>query len=258
MTYAARQRREAFRPAGHQGAWQPLQPKLLVGASGDRLESEADRAADAVVNGAPVRVGAGSAGAVRRDPPAAPPQAGGYGEGVQKLGEAFLKTQVGKQLVEAAERLGNDFIATLPGKIITGTAAAVAVGELAREHKALPAQPPAVPLDFISPGLKAQLRVEGPIDHPSVASITFTIPLDRPSAPSALRPTGGGAAYRAETERMRGDLDKWRPSHGRRPRDGRLYAAAAPAGDRATGTKLAYAIRGGDAAGEEGGRGDPA
>jgi hypothetical protein len=212
MMSATRQRYESSRPIGHQSAWPRVQPKLMVGAPSDRLESEADRAADAVVNGTPVRIGPASTRTVRRDPPAAPPQAGGYGEGLQKLGEAFLKTQVGKQLVEAAERLGKDFIATLPGKIITGTAAAAAVGELAREHKALPAQPPAVPLDFITPGLKAQLRVEGPIDHPSAASISFSIPLGRPSAPtSAARPPSASATYRAQTERMRADLEKWRP-----------------------------------------------
>ena len=186
-----------------------VQPKLIVGASGDRLESEADRAADAVVNGAPVRIGAAPGGIVRRDPPPAPPHAGGYNEAAGKLGEAFLKTKVGKQLVEAAERLGKDFISTLPGKIVTGAAAVAAVGELAREHKALPAQPPAVPLDFIAPGLKAEVRIEGPIDHPSGASISFSMPLGAAAAPA--KPIDKAAAYRAETRQMSADLDKWRP-----------------------------------------------
>jgi hypothetical protein len=212
MMHAMRQQREPSPPIAQRSIWPRVQPKLMVGAPGDRLETEADRAADAVVDGAPVRIGPASAGTVRRQPPAAPPPAGGYSEGLQKLGEAFLKTQVGKQLVEAAERLGSDFIATLPGKIITGTAAAAAVAELAREHRALPAQPPAIPLDFVTPGLKAQLRVEGPIDHPSAASISFSVPLGGPTAPpSAAGPAGGSAAYRAETERMRAELEKWRP-----------------------------------------------
>jgi hypothetical protein len=212
MTHATHQQREPSAQTAHRSIWPRVQPKLMVGAPGDRLETEADRAADAVVDGAPVRIGPASAGTVRRQPPAAPPAAGGYSEGLQKLGEAFLKTQVGKQLVETAERLGSDFIATLPGKIITGTAAVAAVAELAREHRALPAQPPAIPLDFVTPGLKAQLRVEGPIDHPSAASISFSVPLGRPAAPpSAARPPSGSAAYRAETERMRGELEKWRP-----------------------------------------------
>jgi len=212
MMHAIRQQREPSSPIAHRSAWPRVQPKLMVGAPGDRLEAEADRAADAVVDGAPVRIGPASAGTVRRQPPAAPPPAGGYSEGLQKLGEAFLKTQVGKQLVEAAERLGSDFIATLPGKIITGTAAVAAVAELAREHRALPAQPPVIPLDFVRPGLKAQLRVEGPIDHPTAASISFSIPLGRLAAPpSAARPPSGSSAYRAETERMRTDLEKWRP-----------------------------------------------
>jgi hypothetical protein len=217
MMHAMLKRQDTFRPA----ARPHIQPKLMVGAANDRQEAEADRVADAVVNGAPFAVGATShAGNVRRDPPPAPPQAGGYSEGLQKLGEAFLKTQLGKQLVEAAERLGNEFIATLPGKIIAGTAAAAAVGELAREHKALPAQPPAIPLDFVTPGLKAQLRVEGPIDHPSAASITFSIPLGGAPAAPRQRPDAG-AAYRAETARMRAEMDMFRP---RTPDDSAMAA----------------------------------
>ena len=209
MMHARQHRPEPFRRVGYQSVRPVVQPKLIIGASGDRLESEADRAADAVVNSAPVRIGSAPGGAVRRDPPPAPAQAGGYNEAAGKLGEAFLKTKVGKQLVEAAERLGKDFISTLPGKIITGAAAVAAVGELAREHKALPAQPPAVPLDFIAYGAEGRGAYRGTDRHPSGASISFSMPLGAPLTPA--KPKDKAAAYRAETRQMAADLDKWRP-----------------------------------------------
>ena len=212
MMHATRQRRDTASVTPRSSAWSPVQAKLIVGAPGDRQEAEADRAADAVMNGAPVTVGGNGPASVRRDPPVGPPAPAGASEALQKLGEAFLKTQVGKQLVDAAERLGQDFVATLPGKVVTGAAAVAAVAELAREHKALPMQPPAVPLDFLTPGLKAQIRIDGPIDHPSGASIAFTIPLGGGGSQASLvKAPPASAAYRAETARMQQDMDKWRP-----------------------------------------------
>lgn len=187
----------------------PVQAKLTVGAVGDRCERDADRAADAVVSGAPVKVATQSAAVARRDPPAAPPASGGYGQALSKIGEAFLKTPLGKQITDAAEKLGAEFIATLPGKVITGAVVAGSLAELAREHKGLLFQPPAVPLDFLAPGLKAQFHLDGPLDKPTGGSLTFAIPLGGASA--APKAGTSAADYRAETERLRQAMSVGRP-----------------------------------------------
>lgn len=204
---------QARRRGGPNETWsmpaRAIQAKLTVGAAGDRCERDADRAADAVIGGAAVTVATRSAAVARRDPPAKPSAGGAYGEALSKLGEAFLKTSIGKQITDAAEKLGAEFIATLPGKVITGAVVAGSLAELAREHKGLPFQPPAVPLDFLAPGLKAQFHLDGPLDKPTGGSITFSIPL---GASSAAPKAGTSAAdYRAETERLRQSMSVGRP-----------------------------------------------
>jgi hypothetical protein len=170
---------------------------LRVNRPGDAYEAEADRVADTVSNGGKVtnlaggfslsKLNASSSGEVaQRDPSGAPPPAPGpapkpnnYDEGLKKIGEAFLKTEAGKQILEAIKKDelvkgAEGFLDTLPGKIIAGAAATGAVSALAATHTPLPAQIPEIPLDFLKPGLSVKITYEGPVDKPTKAAISFS------------------------------------------------------------------------------------
>lgn len=176
-------------PEGSARPWLQRKSTLRIGTPGDTYEREADRAANAVASGR----GLSNSGLslsripvtqVQREEGGKPKsEEDKYKEAAQKLGEAFLETDVGKKLKEKAEQdplvkgakeAGESFIGTLPGKIITGAAAVGAVATLATTHKELPAQIPEIPLDKITPGLKVKLTYEGPVDNPSKAMITFS------------------------------------------------------------------------------------
>jgi hypothetical protein len=175
-----------------------------MGAAGDAFEHEADRVADGVTNGGrmpewsfaktgaqriqrqpagdPTSQGGASQGGANQagsmDQQQAPQQ-NNYKEAAGKLAEAFLQTDVGKKLKDAAtsQPLVKDaeaFVGTLPGKIIAGAAATAAVSTLAATHKALPVQIPEIPLDAVQPGLKVKVTYEGAVDHPTKAMITFS------------------------------------------------------------------------------------
>jgi hypothetical protein len=175
---------------GHPGRrWLQRKSALRIGAADDAYEREADRAAEAVVHRRRV---ANPGLSLSRIPVTHIQRDGGekpkseeqkYKEAAQKLGEAFLQTDVGKKLKEKAEQdplvkgakeVGESFIGTLPGKVITGAAAVGTLAALAATHKELPAQIPEIPLDKITPGLSVQITYEGPVDDPSKAMITFS------------------------------------------------------------------------------------
>ena len=118
-------------------------------------------------------------------------------EAAGKLGEAFLETPLGKELVEkvkqdklvkGATEAGKSFIGTLPGKIITGAAAAGAVATLAATHKELPAQIPEIPLDVLTPGLSVEITYKGPVDKPTEAMITFKFSEQAPKGSGDKKP----------------------------------------------------------------------
>jgi hypothetical protein len=165
---------------------------LRISKPGDTLEREADRVADAVLSGrrAPswsiAKVGAG---AVQRDTPDDPgqpqpqePKPNNYDEAGKKILEAAMKTDAGKKVIEKVEKdplVKNvkDFVTSTPGMIITGTAAAGVVAGLTAAHKPLPMQIPAVPVDGVIPalkGVKAQINVQGPLNHPTQFTIGFS------------------------------------------------------------------------------------
>lgn len=177
--------------------------KLRIGAAGDALEREADRVADRVTNDGTMAewsFAKAGAGRIQRQPTPDPgsqnmasqdtanqsgttnqqaPQPSNYKDAAGKLGEAFLQTDVGKKLKDAASKDplvkgAEDFVGTLPGKIVVGAAATAAVSTLAATHKALPVQIPEIPLDAVHPGLKVKLTYEGAVDHPTKAMITFS------------------------------------------------------------------------------------
>jgi hypothetical protein len=212
-------------PSSAARPWLQRISTLRVGAPDDAYAREADRAADAVVSGRSLsNPGSGLSLSripvtqVQREDNTKPKsEEDKYKEAAQKLGEAFLETEVGKKLKEQAEHdplvkgakeAGDSFIATLPGKIITGAAAAGAVVTLAATHKELPVQIPEIPLDKITPGLKAQITYEGPLDKPTKAMITFTYT----EQPGGEKKPGKTKAelQREENPRMALDMAKFR------------------------------------------------
>lgn len=176
-------------PEGAARPWLQRKSTLRIGTPGDAYEREADRAANAVVSGRRLSNPGLSLSRIpvtqvqREDGEKPKSEEEKVKEAAQKIGEAFLETEVGKKLkeqakndplVKGAKEAGESFIGTLPGKIITGAAAAGAVATLAATHKELPAQIPEIPLDTITPGLKVKITYEGPVDNPSKAMITFS------------------------------------------------------------------------------------
>jgi hypothetical protein len=207
----------------------PRPSGLRIGPPSDAFEREADRVADSLMsqgNALAWSFGSVRLGQLQRQPapgpppsqdapssqPAAAPQPNNYKEGAAKLGEAFLQTDIGKKLKDAATqdplvKGAEDFIGTLPGKIIAGTAAAGAVTALAATHKALPAQIPEIPLDAVRPGLKVKIDYEGPVDRPTKAMITFSY---TPQGDKKKPAQTDSEKYRAETARIAADQEKFR------------------------------------------------
>ena len=170
---------------------------LRVSKPGDSFETEAERVAETVARGGKIpRTSSITATpwsfskidvSVQRDgdKPAVQgpgPKPNNYDEALKKIGEAFLKTDVGKQILDAAEKDpvvkgAEGFVDTLPGKIVAGAAATGVVSALAATHQPLPAQIPAIPLDKINPhlaGVSLKITYEGPVDRPTAASISFS------------------------------------------------------------------------------------
>ncbi len=156
-----------------------FQTKLAINQPGDEYEQEADRIAEEVVNEsvsgictskAPgttvMRQAAGKSGGEKEEEK--------YKDAAKKTGEAFLETDLGKKLTEQAKKKGEEFITSIPGMVITGAAAAGAVGYLAATNKELPIGLPEIPLDKLHPGLKMKITYEGPVLSPTKAMIMFS------------------------------------------------------------------------------------
>lgn len=143
-----------------------------------------------------------------------------YGDGLQKLLDAFLKTPLGKELqekikndtlVKGATKQGEDFISGLPGKIITGAVAVGAVGALAATHRELPAQIPEIPLDVILPGLSIQITYNGPVDKPTDGMISFKLSEQSPKGGREKNPVISETdKFRGETARLAAGDAKFR------------------------------------------------
>jgi Domain of unknown function (DUF4157) len=192
-----------------------LQAKLKVNKPSDIYEQEADRVAEAVVNGKttgrPPISSLGSGSAVQRQEPAKPKtEEEKYKEAAKKVGEAFLETAPGKEIKKKAEELGDAFIATLPGKIITGAGVAGAIATLAATHKELPIGIPEIPLDKIKPGLKMKITYEGPVDKPTKVMATFSFPLPGGKSSEKKPKLTESEKFRAETARMAAEQAKFR------------------------------------------------
>jgi Domain of unknown function (DUF4157) len=142
-----------------------------------------------------------------------------YQAGLEKLGEAFLKTPLGQELlakikqdalVKDATQLGKDFISTWPGRIVTSAAAAGTVAALYATHKELPAQIPEIPLDVLTPGLSVELNYKGPVDKPTEAMITFKFTEQAPKGDASKKPPSETDRFRAETARLAAENAKFR------------------------------------------------
>ncbi|WP_426993402.1 hypothetical protein [Methylomonas sp. CM2] len=200
----------------------PIQRQLAIGASNDPMEREADRVADQVLashSALPTLSAAGAETIRRQEAPKEKTDAEKYQEGLEKLGEAFLQTPLGKTLVEklkqdalvkGATQLGKDILATWPGRIYTGEAAVITVAALAANHKALPVQIPEIPLDIITPGLSVKLTYKGPVDKPTDAMITFSYREQAAKNDAGKTPLSAADKYRAETAKMAADQAKFR------------------------------------------------
>ena len=217
MSFALVARKPDSAAAAQKAQWSGK--NLRVSQPQDALEKEADRVADAVMRGSRAPRWSGSKVAsgteLHRQPTGAPQpspvsgQSADPGNILGKLADAFLQTDVGKKLKDAitsdpvVKGLAG-FADTLPGKVIAGTAAAATVSALAAAHQPLPAQIPAIPLDFLKPGLSVKLDYEGPVDKPTKAAITFSF---TPKG-DAKKPPSTGAASGPGT----GPADSWDPT----------------------------------------------
>lgn len=192
-------------------------PTLHIGEKDDAYEQEADRTANAVMNG--VTSGRSwSLSKINTLPPLQREEKSKpkseeekYKEAAKKLGEAFLETGPGKEIKAKAEKLGDTFISTLPGKIIVGSAITGAVATLAATHKELPIDIPEIPLDKIKPGLKLKITYEGPVDTPTKVMVGFSIPLGESKASKKPAMTKS-QQFRAETARMAIEQRQFRES----------------------------------------------
>jgi len=193
-------------------------PEASVSTAGDRYEREADRAADAVLRGGDhafsiSRLGDGQV--QRQEAGSRTAEAEKRKEAALKAAEAFLATSYGKQLKEAVADdplvrgvadAASSFVSTLPGKIVTGAAAAGVVTALGATNQGLPLQVPEIPLDRLTPGLSAKVTYEGPVFNPRKAMITFTY---RPPGPKTNVPSDSERA-RAETAKLAAEQAKFR------------------------------------------------
>ena len=115
-------------------------------------------------------------------------------EALTKAGEAALETPQGKAvkekvLADPLVKTVKNAVTSTPGLIATGAVAAGGVAALGAAKKPLPFQPPAIPLDKITPGLSAQVKYEGPVNSPTFVGLSLTYkeqgPKGKPSAKSS-------------------------------------------------------------------------
>jgi hypothetical protein len=201
---------------------------LRVSKPGDSFETEAERVAETVSRGCKLRRSSSITSAswsfskldlnhVQRDgdKPAVQgpgPKPNNYDEALAKIGEAFLKTDLGRQITDAAQKDPvvkgvEGFLDTLPGKIVVGAAATGVVSALAATHQPLPAQIPAIPLDKVKPGLSVKITYEGPVNRPTAASISFTY---TPKAADDKKKPSPKEQRLAETARMAAEMYKFK------------------------------------------------
>jgi len=155
---------------------QPVQTKLAVNAPGDKYEREADRMADAVMAGKEENVERRTSNVERRiqREEKTPPPKDNYEEARKKALDALQETPIAKQLKAKAEEMGAEFLSSVEGKVVAGTALGGALAGIIASNSEFPVGIPELPLDFIAPGLKAKITWEGPSQNPTAAGLVLT------------------------------------------------------------------------------------
>jgi hypothetical protein len=133
-------------------------------------------------------------------------------EAASKAAEAALETPPGKALKEKVladplVKTVKDAVSTPGGLAVAGTALAGGVVALGAAKKELPFQPPAIPLDRITPGLSAQVKVEGPVNSPTFVGLTLTYKEQGPKAKKAA-----GNAIADEKARLLAQQEMLKPT----------------------------------------------
>jgi hypothetical protein len=188
------------------------------------LEHQADDAATAALSGGKMSplAAVGAAPSVQREDKPLPPLVDDqkpksdddkYKEAAGKVAEAFLKTKPGEALLDAAgdaaknaakpfsDATGKVLGPILAGVTLVGPEAVGLVVGLVKSHKELPFQLPDIP---VGGGLKVGVKIEGPLNAPTSATITFSYEAEAPKKKDA------GSAYAAETAKMKAENDKFK------------------------------------------------
>ena len=198
----------------------PVRP---VSQPNDRAEREADRAAEAVVQGRSVSRGALTRPALGDRSPVHRQDGGGKPksddekkmEAAKKVGEAALelpavKVLKKKVLADPLVKKVTDAVTSPIGLTAAGVAAAGTVTGLALAGKELPMQSPAIPLDkVIGPGWSAQVTVTGPLNNPTYAGVALSY---KEQGPKDADKPDSRAQFRADTARMAAELHDFRSS----------------------------------------------
>jgi len=179
---------------------------VRVSHPGDSFEMEAERVADTVSRGGRVSgwsLSASGFDGIYRQPDPQPQAPASAGDVAGKVAEAILATPEGKKALATVTA-----IATTPaGLVVTGAAAIGVVAAMDRAKKPLPAQAPAIPLDFIKPGLSVKIGYNGPVNKPTDGSITFSFSPKAAEKKPAQTPT---EKLRSENAAMAADQEKFR------------------------------------------------
>lgn len=202
---------------------------LRVSDPSDVYEAEAERVAETVSKGGRIpgwSLSSSGFGTIQRDPApgaassaaAAKPAATQLPDSTApdvvsnadlgpKLAEAFIGTPTGKQLLQMLQgdplvHGATDFVTTPAGIVVAGSTALGAVTALAATHKSLPLQIPKIPLDKFVPGMSVKIDYEGPLDHPTQASLVVSFEGGEPKSKKDKSAPSASERYRAQTKRI--------------------------------------------------------
>ena len=193
-------------------------PARPVSKPHDRHEREAERAANIVARGGSVSSFSFSA----LPPSASSVQRQGDGkpksddekkkEALKTAGEAFLESKPGKELKDKIlddpdVKKIKDAVTSPAGIAVTGALAAGGVAALGATHQPLPFQPPAIPLDKITPGLSASVKYEGPVDKPTFVGLTLTYKEQGPKKKDTKKDE-----IAADVARLKAQQDMFKPA----------------------------------------------
>lgn len=123
----------------------------------------------------------------------------------EKAVERFLGTDTGKGILTRAQSAVLDGHSTAETIAVIVPAAVLGASFLAVTNSELPVQIPKIPLDFLIPGLKVQLKVVGHVRNPTEASLTFFYESKAKEDDKAST-----SSVRESNDKMRRDLDKFR------------------------------------------------